>query len=441
MKIRGRYAILLLCTLIVALQAVSCSPSTTELLNDTNQHTPDIKVNNSEDLLSFYKENVNSVSPDDSSPQMKETEGLIYILEASFDSQSDIFIGNENKEYLVENYLFPENKYFFMTAGEWNKIISILFSAGDNSISARNYLSGYMENDLINRQDAVSSIMKVLASIPSITIEEDASALHKSYVLTDLDDLSEENQLLIRNAYCLGFTDLNIDSAKKFRPNDYLSRNDSVSILYRIFSNLGFPINKLTQNEDPSAATDTEPGGNSEELYSLEHIYTEYNNYLDNLFKRGKSSDKKKINMLNKAESILTKSTEIGSSSPVLSKENFTRLLSEVFGLDQKEVDQYLIHETDDAISFDGLAIIVFNSPKLLGQATPEEASQKALDEARAIIPQFDTAQDADSLSHMLSTGLINGIHEIPGFTPQRPVTNAEALIVIKRIVENMKIN
>ncbi len=443
MNIRGKSSIsILLYTLIIAFMAVSCSPNTTELIDEPNLQDPEINVSDSDELLSFYKGNsVNSVIPDESTPLKKEIEGLIYIIEPSLNSKSNYFIGNENKEYIEEKFLYPDNTYFLMTVGDWNKVISVLFTAGTNEdVSIMKYLPGYKDSDLLSRQDAISSLINLLASIPSITIEEDTSAMQKSYVLSDLEEVSEEKQLLIRNAFCLGFTDLNVESTKTFQPNNYLNRNDSVSILYRVFSNLGFPITTLPQDDNLSLITETEPTLYSEELFSIEKIYNEYNTYMDDLTKRGKSADKKRIDMLNKADSILTKDAEIELHTPVLSKEKFIRILHEVFGLEQEEIDIFLTYDTGDAISFDSAAIVIFTSSNLLGQATPKEATNKELEEARALIPQFDTAIDVNTLSQMLSSGLLNGIYQIPGFTPKRPVSNTEALILVKRIIESMSI-
>lgn len=175
--------------------------------------------------------------------------------------------------------------------------------------------------------------------------------------------------------------------------------------------------------------------------FSIESILLEYNEYKAALEKSNKSSGKKRLDMLKSAEEIigihLNKYHTIDTPLDIVQWE---KILSQVFGLEPTDFALSLDKETDGALSYDIAAISIMTSSRELLGYDPRDATDKELEEARESIPQFDTARDTDKFAQMFSSGLLDGLYCIPGFTPQRPVSEIEALLIVKRIIEDFKL-
>ena len=62
------------------------------------------------------------------------------------------------------------------------------------------------------------------------SLDEADNNLQKSEVISDLNDIDGEYQDLVRQAFCLGFTDFSVDKNRLFRPFDLLNSAEAVSM-------------------------------------------------------------------------------------------------------------------------------------------------------------------------------------------------------------------
>lgn len=442
MKIRGG---ILLIILIVSVSIISCTP---KFMKPDRDQSTGIEINqySSEELLTAYKKNIEAEAVAElPSPLEKETEGLRYILEPYLKVGSALFIGEDNKEFLEINLLNNESPYLPVTAENWEKVVQIIFSFHeDEKQSLKMYIRDFSKDDQIERQYAVSGLMKLLSLKYPLSLGGDEASLQKSEVISDLTDIDDSHQELVRQAYCLGFTDFTVDKNKLFRPFDSLNNAEAVSMLYRILSNLGLPVSDPAEEPD-NRQIPADEGENLPEVdtntLTVEKILLEYNEFKADLQNSIISSSKKRLELLKLAEGIIgTDLYEYHAVDKPISIEQWAKLMNQVFGLESNEIDPYLSMGTDGILVYDIAAISIMKaSNKLIGY-DPRDATEKELEEARAAIPQFDTARDVSKFAQMFSSGLLEGLYNIPGFTPQRPVSEIEALLLVKRITEMYKI-
>lgn len=441
MKIRDS---ILLAIFIISISAASCSPQSMKSDKDQTAETGSKKYS-SKDLLTSYKANaVTETAGRLPSPIEKETDGLRYILEPYFNKDNDLFIGYENKKFLESNLLENQYPYLPVSAENLERILQIIFSFNDSDKQVlKTYINEFSKVDKIERQYAVYIIMKLLPSKYPVYVDGSSCNLQKSEVISDLDDIDGNCQELVRQAFCLGFTDFSVEKNLHFRPFDSLNNAETISMLYRILSNLGLPASN--QSEEPGGrqmpADNENLSENAPFAFSIESILLEYNEYKAALEKSNKSSGKKRLDMLKSAEEIigihLNKYHTIDTPLDIVQWE---KILSQVFGLEPTDFALSLDKETDGALSYDIAAISIMTSSRELLGYDPRDATDKELEEARESIPQFDTARDTDKFAQMFSSGLLDGLYCIPGFTPQRPVSEIEALLIVKRIIEDFKL-
>jgi len=441
MKTRGR---LLFFLIIILIATTSCSP---KFMNpDTGLSTGnEYPYTSSEDLLRSYKVNVETESfAELTSPLEKEAAGLKYILQSYLDIDSEHFIGEDNKEFLESDIIGNQSLFLPITAENWEKAVRIIFSFDDsNDQDLKMYIRDFAKDNKIERQYAVSGLMKLLSLRYSISLGGDAASVQKSEIISDLVDIDDTHQYLVRQAYCMGITDFSVDKDKLFRPFDYLSYGEAVSMLYRVLTNLGLPgseqANGIIKTQvpvtEPSLPEDSSASGS----YSVEVILLEYNEYKADLQNSSWAPGKKRLEMLQLAESII--GINLDGLHPIdrpLGIDSWAKILDKVFGLEYEDIDPYLSSSTDGMLPYDIAAISIMKaSDKLLGYG-PSDAAEHEVEEARAAIPQFDTARDTSKFAQMFSSGLLDGLYTIPGFTPQRPVTEIEALLLVKRIIEGI---
>jgi hypothetical protein len=443
MKIRGG---ILLIILIVSVSIISCTP---KFMKPDRDQSIGIEINqySSEELLTAYKKNIEAEAVAElPSPLEKETEGLRYILEPYLNIGSEFYIGEENKKFLEANLLSNESPYLPVTAKDWEKVVRIIFmfnNSENDETAIKLYIRDFAKDDEIERQYAVAGLMKLLTLKYRLSLGEDTLSLQKSEVISDINEIEDKHQVLVREAYCLGFTDFSVDKNKIFRPYDSLNSAEAISMLYRVLSNLGLP--GSVQAAEPDGAQ--LPANDDENLpeiisnaFSVEVILLEYNEYKADLQNSSKSSLKKRLEMLLKAEDIIgIDFSEYYEVDQPLMLEQWAKILDQVFALDPGDIDPYLSFENGGTVSYDIVAISVMSSYKKLVGAEPGDVDEKELEEARAAIPQFDTSKDTGKFAKMFSSGLLEGLYNIPGFTPQRPVSQFEALLLVKRITEQYK--
>lgn len=439
MKIRDS---ILLSVFIISISAASCSPQS--MKSDKN-YTAEIENKNfsTEDLLTSYKANT-ATETAGKLPSLieKETDGLRYILQPYLNKDNDLFIGYEDKKFLESNLLDNQYPNLSVPAENLERILQIIFSFNDSDKQVlKMYINQFASVNKIERQYAVYIIMKLLPSKYPVSFDGSSGNLRKSEVISDLDDIDGNCQDLVRQAFCLGFTDFSVEKNLLFRPFDSLNNAETISMLYRILSNLGLPVSNQSEVPDGRQKPDENLSENTPIVFSIESILLEYNEYKAALEKSNKSSSKKRLEMLKSAEEIIGKHfSEHHTIDTSLGIIQWEKILSQVFGLESKDIALSLDKETNGALSYDIAAIsIMMSSGELIGY-DPRDATDKELEEARAAIPQFDTARDTDKFAQMFSSGLLDGLYCIPGFTPQRPVSEIEALLLVKRITEDFKL-
>ncbi len=440
MKIMGKA---LLHILIILILTTSCSPKFMKSGEVTYNFDSDNMLSTSEELLSSYKENiVIAAVPEILSPLQNETDGLRYILGSYLNPHNSLFIGENNKEFLESSLLNSQSPYIPVTVENWEKIVQIIFSfEGNEKNFLKKYILDFATEDKIERQYAVSGLMNLLSLKYPLSLGGDNISLQKSEVISDLSDIDEVHRDLIREAFCLGFTDFSVDKDRLFRPSDYLSNGEAVSMLYRILSNLGIPVLEQTEasGEKQISTDEKKPSESDSDSFGIESILLEYNNYKTSLEKSNKASNKKRLEMLLLSEDIIGLSSDelqLHTIDKPLSIEKWAKILEQVFGLNPEMINPYLSFETDGTLPYDIAAISIFKlSEKLVGY-DPRDATEKELMDARAAIPQFETARDTSKFAQMFSSGLLEGLYDIPGFTPQRPVNETEALLLVKRMTK-----
>lgn len=425
------------------------------LLSSCNSKFGDTSVvqENSDNLFSdeISRSAVNLASPNESessatssqkdlSPMKKEIERLSIILAPYFDENSPLFIGKENKKYLQHFISKPEIYLKPLEVDDWETIIRILFffQAKDDGYT-QTPITRLSDDEYIERQYALAGLMQLLSPLYNLSFDEDPESLKKSDEITDIETLTEACQLQVRQAYCIGLADITVDEKKLFRPFDDLTSGEALSMVYRIIDSLGPPVFSKEDGLKVEAAEPMTIVAVNDGL-PVEEIGKEYYAYRDTLQKSKSSSNKKKLELLTKAEMIVNMDDDYHDLNLPISLNRWRKILHEVFNIELEKIEPYLAYETGGALPYDVAAISIFKLSFLYGGYEARDASDDELESARAAIPQFDTARDISKFAQMFTSGLLEGLYQMPGFTPQRPVSNSEALLLIKRMVESMKI-
>ncbi|NLB77276.1 MAG: hypothetical protein GX796_00070, partial [Clostridiaceae bacterium] len=425
---------------------VSCSPESLILDETSKNKEDDITLSSNSDLLSSYKNNSNDETPEDySSPFNKELDGLRYVLSPYLSAGNKLFIGNENKEFIENYFLNPDISNLYMSTDNWERIVKLLLAFDEeDSACIKTFITDFSSKDRIERQYAVAGLMNLLSLKYSLSLEMDDEGIQKSNIVTDLETVEEEYGLLISKAFQLGFTDFSVDSKRLFRPTAYLNRGDAISMLYRIFTNLGLPTTNeddLTIKQDTlTAEDDISISNQQQEAFSVENILIEYQDYKNCLSKSNDTANKKRLEMLNQAEKILNIDFNRQINKDAVNIDEWIVILNEVFGIETDEIKSSITCKTDGILTFDVAAKSIFDSSYLMGGKNPREADAKELATAREAIPQFDTAECISKFAQMFSSGMLEGIYKIPGFTPKRPVSRIEALLLLMRLVKGVSI-
>lgn len=385
-------------------------------------------------------------APKASSRLKNEISGLNFILASYLDSNHSLFVGEENKNYL-QNFLFnSEETQEALPVSDWEKVVRILFSFGEEDDSnIKTYISDFDSEGKIERQHAVSGLMKLLSIRYPLSLGKNYESVKKSEIITDFDEISDKYQILVRQAYCLGFIDFTVDAERLFRPSDPLNQGEAISMLYRILTNFGLPVLEPAGSTFSKAAPKMQSysapvSAQSIEALSIETIKQEYMTYLNSLNELTSSNGKKRSNLLVQAESIMEINFDNESINAPLSLEQWKQIFQELFGFELEQIDSYLSYETGGTLPYDIAAISIFELFDQNNGSKIRDAVTEDLEKARMAIPQFDTARDANKFAQMFSSGLLDGLYQIPGFTPKRPVNKAEAILLVKRIVEDMAI-
>ncbi len=422
---------------------VSCSPKALILDEISNNKEIDINIPNNAELLSSYKNKTDDNTVEDyTSPLKKELDGLRFVLSPYLSADNNLFIGNENKKYIENNFLNPDISNLDMPASDWERVVKLLLDFDDDCASIKTFITDYSSKDKIERQYAVAGLMNLLSLKYSLSLDTDNEDIQKSNVISDMEAAEEKHRPLIYKAFQLGFTDFSVDTFRLFRPTAFLNRGEAISMLYRVFTNLGLPD---TNQDNSQINKDTSPAQEDisitnpqQEAYSVENILIEYRDYKNSLLKSKSTVNKKRLDMLNQSEDILKIDLDIQLSNDAINIDEWIEILNKVFGIETSEIRSYITCKTDSILTFDIVAISIFELSYSIGGEEPKDAAEKELAAAREAIPQFDTAEDIDKFARLFSSGMLEGIYKAPGFTPKRPVNRVESLLLIMRIVRGL---
>lgn len=445
-KIVGNTSILIILIIIISVLFItSCSSKFSILGDKSDDEEAGISISSNAELLSSYKNSTSNVTTVEySSPLKQELEGLRYILIPYLVTDNNLFIGDENKIY-IENYLLnPDTTDLTLNAADWERVVRLLLAFDDDDrIHIKKNITDLTFNDRIERQYAVAGLMNLLPLRYSLSLDTDSEDLKKTIVLNDLETVEEDYKSLISTAFRFGFTDFSVDSSRLFRPNAYLNRGEAISMFYRIFINLGLPGVKEEESivkQDTSDSQVEISTNNQQHAFSVEDLFDEYRDCKDSLSMSKVTADKGKLEMLNQAEDLLDIHSYAQISNDAINVDKWIEIMSKVFKINTDEIKAYITCSTDNTLTYDIAAKSIFMFPYLMGGDKPRDASEKELNAAREAIPQFDTAEDISKFAQMFSSGILEGIYKIPGFTPKRPMNNAETLLLIMRIVKGLSI-
>lgn len=426
--------LLFILIILFALSAISCSFKISEindvLKNDSNDTSHFIELkkspNKSEQTYSgFVSPSVNN-----------ELDGLNFNLTPYFTLDNALYLGQENIDYLNTVLLTSDNYDIPFSIYDWEKCIRLffMFDKKDNELVKR-HVTNYAKDNIIERQHAASGLLNLLSLRYPISMEGDSEIIEKSNIISDFNEIDNRHQNFVRLAYCYGITDYTVDMDRLFRPFDPLKKSEVISMFYRVFINFGIPVKVAKEEENQTLITGSVKELSAQDAFSNETLVNEYQEYLLTLNKSNKSRSKEKIVLLSKAESIISFTLKDVTESEPVSIEQWQQILHEVFGLNKEKVSAHTTFEGAETLTYDIAAISIF---KFYGFQS-KKATTKEIEIAQQTIHQFDTARDTDILAQMLSSGLLDGLSEIPGFTPQRPVDKLEVLIIVKRIIEKLK--
>ncbi|MGI6083979.1 MAG: hypothetical protein ACOYIF_00880 [Acetivibrionales bacterium] len=445
-KLADKASILILFFLLPVMLTMSCGPKVVSFEEITENNEPEICISSNTEFMTSRKDDSSQTMSEEYSPPIKnELEGLKYVLSPYLSPSNDLFIGDEDKNFIENSFLNPENINLYISASDLEKVVKITLSFDDDhKWRIKEFITNFSYEDKIERQYAVSGLMNLLALRYPLSLEMETEDIQKSNVMADLSNVDEKHRSLVCKAYRLGFTDFTVDKCRMFRPADYLNHGEAISMLYRIFINLGIPGAEkpaFIDNEEPPIPTeDNYITDQQQEAYSVENIYSEYRDYKNSLEKTKSAANSKRIKMLNQAEEILAMAYESQTDKNILDINTWINILNKVFGLDTEEINAHISFSTDSTLTYDIVAVSIFEFPYLMGGKKTRDANEQELAAARVAIQQFDTAADISKFAQFYFSGLLKGIYELPGFTPKRPVNDAEAMLIIMRIVKGLSI-
>ena len=294
------------------------------------------------------------------------------------------------------------------------------------------YISDFCEGGYISRQPAVSGLMKLLSLRYPISLGGSYEDIKPSEVITDINECDEKHEDLIRQAFCEGLTDKTVESLS-FRPNEKLTYAEAISIVYRVLSKYGLPNISDEPKSSPS------PSDGLDEESTMSWMREECESYYKKLYSSNTDEDQWKIDRLKTAEIIIEPGDNINTWSTPLELVKWQCVLNEALGLDYNEVITYTTLNNDQNLKYDIAAVSIFKLAFKINSFDCREASPDEINSARLAISHFDNAFDHSKFAQMYSSGLLYGICERSDFTPHAFVSRGEAMILVKRIVENIK--
>ena len=361
------------------------------------------------------------------SPINNETNVLGELLIPYLDPDNSYYVGDAEADFIRTILLSPDNAHGPVAWDEWTKLIQLLFKPEKKHDNIFKKYTPTNTDGYIERQFAISILMELLSE--RYTPEKEQTASDASNVIIDLDSVGQNEKSLILKAYYSGFTDYTLDENNFFRPKDYLSRSEAISTLCRILTNYGYPALE-------TSAVSNEPfaGENPQAAYSVESIFNECYLWVNEMNKSNNKKSAKKLETYKKAEEIIF--ADNSSSQGPLTLKSWLQILDQAMGVDTAKINSTLDCGKEGILTYDMAAVSIFSFKELYGGFGEISVTNKEFNNVHDSVSQFDTSQDTDKFAKLFVSGLIDGLYQVPGFTPQRPVNKAEALLLIKRIIE-----
>lgn len=382
------------------------------------------------------KDVLNTASPDNSTNEghwaIKELDGLKKFISPYLTSESELFAGKESvsilNQYVLNSSLLDEPipvshletlircAFYFRQDDESNQFIKM-------------YLTDFNEDGFISREAATAGMMKLISARYPISLGGNAEDFIASDAITDLNECEDRFEFLIRQAFCEGLTDQTVDASLNFRPKDSLSYGEAVSMVYRVLSKYG--LYEPVQNPSPDSDNALSDG-------SIEWMQNECADYYQKLQSDNQDSAVNKMNILKKAEGIIEPGSTLESWNQPMEIEKWQSVLCDALGLNRDEVLTYTTLGQDSIFSWDIAAISIFKLGFKLNAFDIRDATEPEIESARAAVNNFDSAMDISKFAQMYASGILSGICEDPGFSPNVAVSRGETLLLVKRIVEHM---
>lgn len=366
------------------------------------------------------------------SPLYNEINALGELLIPYLDPENSYYVGIENADFIKDSLLYPDNVNDPIVLDDWAKLIQLLFKLENSHDYIINQYSSTMTTEKnIERQYAISVLMELLSQRYPLSLEKEQAEVDTSNIISDIDSVNQKERNLILKAHYLGFTDYTLDENNLFRPEDSLSKSEAISILCRILNNFGYPVLKTSSDSNEHFSDEQ-----SQEAYSFENIFNECNLWVNNLNNSKSNKSIQKLEIYKKAEEIIyaQNSATLHDHIPL---DNWLKLLQLSMGVDISKINSSAF-EKGSILTFDIAAISIFSCQELYSRLENITVTDKVINKVHDSISQIDTSSDTEKFAKMFASGLIDGLYQVPGFTPQRPVNKAEALLLVKRIIEKL---
>jgi hypothetical protein len=377
-------------------------------------------------------------------PHRAEQDMLMVNSQPYFDENHPLYVGKESTDFL-QAFLFAEEEVISpVSVNDLEQVIRLLFHFSEEEESCiRMYITDFSQDDTIERQHAMAGFMKLLSLKYPLDLGGDYENLKKSEAIYDMAVIDDKYQSLVRQAYCLSFTDYTVQRDLRFRPNDLLTHSEALSMISRVLDHFGPP---AVESMMMASAAHTDTGSeqspeDNPKAFGSRSLYQEIIDYRATLGKSKTKASRQKAEFLTLALDILGLSND-DLEDPWLDDplplDVWVKVLNLCFNRVSEDISPYIPQDAGSFLTYDIAAMSIF-IPTDSGAFSARNVSSEEMEAARNAIPQFETARDTDRLAQMHASGLLDGIITMPGFTPQRPVHRIEAMLLVKRMVESMK--
>ncbi|MFZ5644808.1 MAG: S-layer homology domain-containing protein [Bacillota bacterium] len=277
------------------------------------------------------------------------------------------------------------------------------------------YVFGLTNDDYILREDAVGGLVKLL-TLGYIKGSGSPEELKDSNYLKDIGTVSEMQDVLVRKAYCEGLLDSSVKDY--FRPRDRLTNAEAASMLNKVIKKYDIHLKLNVVLSHKHWATGEIAG-----LAAINKNNTELVNILEMILYDDKHQNNPYI-----------------FDDPI-TDDNWNSILFTALNLKDSKYEKDFLEGYTYGLAengyvprdkaFAGMMKLLHASEKVKGRdATDEERKAAGLR-----FNDYNTAFDTSKLAICLSEDLVSGYTD-GSFRPKQPLTNAEAVALIARILK-----